>query len=159
MVKEYKPETIPEFELEEENIPWLTEDKIDWVINIRWFDFWKQFVDYATITSSSDLTITCGFKPKLIQIQSMYPWVVDKEYTETSSAEIDEVRKTTWMYKSTTTFTEIGLWDSTTTRAVYLTDSWNEVEAYIESVSDTWFTLWNITYNWRTAWLHISILW
>jgi len=155
----YKPETIPEFKLEEENIPWLTEDKIDWVINIRWFDFWNQFVVYEEITSSSDLTITCGFKPKFIHIQAMYPNIIEPDYSETQSAEIDWVWKTMWMTKQTTRFNEVALGDSSSTKAVDLQDWWNECYAYITDVTDTGFTLGTITYNSQAAWLHISILW
>lgn len=159
MVKEYEFETIPEFELEEENIPWLTEDKVDGIINIRWFDFWNQFIDYAEITSSTDVTITCWFEPKVIEISAMYPNLTEAEYSETTSSVRDDVWKTMWKYKTVWAWTSISLWDSSSTKAVDLRDAGNECYAYITDVSKTWFTLWTITYNAENAWLHITVLW
>lgn len=157
MDKVYIPKTIPEFELEEDHIPWLTEDKIDAPIWVRWADYNKFYVTYITHSTTSDITTTCWFKPRYIKIDTLYT-TADIEQSKSITIENNGSITTESMYAdSAAKWYSNWVWASV--KAVDLRDSWNECYMYVTDVSNTWFTLWTITLNWNTVWLHITIIW
>lgn len=153
MINETYPKTIDEFTLEWDGIPWLTEDKIDAPISLRWsISTTNYYVVYQTHSSTSDLTVTCWFQPKYIKI--------DAFYTTTRLEQSKTV--TTYDWTNITTEWEYAgsLWyEIPSNQAVYLNYTSNECYMDVTDVSSTWFTLWNITLNWYWVWLHITIIW
>lgn len=151
--KVYIPETLPEIEIKDWDIPWLTKDKIDAKIWIRWAVDTKFYSTYTTHSGTSDKTITCWFRPKLVYIYTILPW--DRDSTLSWSIEKDWAIYVVWAFKDWQYRQEIPYWDNF---AVYL-NSWSTSYEMTE-FTNTWFTLGNITdTSWNTFWLQITVLW
>ena len=74
-VQEQSFETVPEFKLEEDKIPWLTEDKIDAWISIRGIT-WLSFFTSTFLRPTSNWRVNWSytwvwFKPKLVRLEAV----------------------------------------------------------------------------------------
>ena len=150
----YKPETIHEFELEEDVIHWITDDKLDANISIRGIElWWNQYVDYVEMTTTWNYTINTWFKPKIIQIYACYSTRSDFDFSETVVYNTDTLA-TTGRNKTTSWRINIDNY------AIYLTDSWNEIYWTVTSVTDENFII-NISYKWSwvDALVEITAFW
>ena len=152
-IPEHKPETIPEFKLDErENIPWLTSDKIDASIGVRGLNLWKWYSTWAFYYDGNDIEIDCWFEPKIIRVDAWYVTIQSTYYSKTT------IKNENW---TLTLMWTTWYWDNSTIKLFDLNEPWEEIDWYITAVSNTWFTIWNITfpavYTW--FWLNITVLW
>ena len=73
-IREFQPETIPEFDLKEDKIPWLTEDKLDASISIRWIKDSLPYIDTFTRLTTNWTTWSytwVWFKPRMVVIEAV----------------------------------------------------------------------------------------
>jgi len=138
-MEEFKPETIPKFEIKEENIPWLTSDKLDANISIRW---WNQTVKVLQFTkaASSGIWVTnytwFWFKPSFYTVQS-----VNNNTTEPASISFSSYvwGNVSWYYLSPwTTYTQS---QPLSTRMVCIYNASNNTRANHSAFISDWITL------------------
>ena len=153
-IKEYIPETIPEFELSNDVTPWLTEDKLDASISVRWLKAINTYTWQAIIWVTTNQTITTWFRPKYIYIDAFYTtpssnsskwWCVEND---------DDTITVMLQYWGSTRFSWwIGL---NTAIDIFFIDS--NTNWKIWEITDTWFTIVDISRN-NTFTLQIYAEW
>jgi hypothetical protein len=153
-IKEYIPETIPEFKLSEDIVPWLTEDKIDASISVRWLDAIKTYTWEVDIWVTTDQTINVWFRPKYIYIDAFYTtpsgdsskgWCVENnDWTITVMLQYWGSTRSSW-----------GSWLNTAID-IFFIDS--NTHWKIWEITDTWFTVTDISRN-NTFTLQIYAEW
>ncbi len=148
---EYMPETVPEFEMKEEDIPWLTSDKLDASVSIRWITWVKMYTWY--ITTSWNITVNVWFKPRYVFLQSIFSSTQDdisRSWTVEDNGElITTTSYTIWSSKYT-----LGSWSSTTINAVQVNTT---QEMKISDFNSTWFTLTRTLWS-TSLWIHIFVI-
>jgi hypothetical protein len=143
-ITEYIPETIPEFELSTEVVPWLTEDKIDASISVRWLDAIKTYSWERIIGTTTDQTITVWFRPKYIFIDAFYT-TPDIFASKSWSVENDDWTITVTAQYWTSSLVSLWSWSNTVVDAMHIEDTRTYAKIWV--ITDTWFTLVDINRN------------
>ena len=156
-IKEFKPETIPEFELKEEDIPWLTSDKLDASISIRGSVLPNFYTTSFTNSWTSDITVTTWFRPKYVYIYAIYDSNLEVEMSMSWIVENDDgTLSVMTTYQESNDQKTLWKW-WTTINVVNLLTSPN-LTARMKEFTSTGFVLDNVSFFWGCR-LHILAMW
>ena len=150
-IKEYIPETIPEFELSNDVTPWLSEDKLDAGISIRWLSnkVYTTTAAYTTISWSVFTLTWVPFRPKHVQIIA----IRNPAFVDNLQSIVDIVETSPWVFSYSWVQTQ-----QTNTKAIFNNlavkvseQAWTPASnATMTSFNSDWFTLtfsspsWNV---------------
>lgn len=142
--KEVKIDTIPAFKLEEVNIPWITEDKLDASLSVRWISAWS----IKTLTFTRASTVWTGNQ------SFTWFWFIPKSYTIIAWRNVtwDECMSNWWIDSvwtqwgvRTSPVSAWWVWESSDTNKViriFFTNAWWwETNASHVSMDSDWITV------------------
>jgi len=148
------------------NIPWLETDKLDASISIKGVAKKQYFTSYYLKRNgdgSGDIKITTWFKPKYVEIYSIYPG----RFASCNSRTIinTDWELQTMMRYNNDTIINIDIfwtwiWDANSIPCVYIFRDWTRTQLlYMKSFDSDGFTM-KHGFNWiNDAWLHILAIW
>lgn len=130
--------------------PWLTEDKLDAPISIRWAEWVNYYVAQTTRTNNQGFSINGWFRPKAVRMKAISTWWWGSNYSIWYWCEVDNILTVSTIYKNWNSMETLGTWAATSTYIMYH-----------DPLSDPDFarriTLTQFTENWAD--FTVSLLW